>query len=148
MYLCGAPISWICSLQKSVALSSVEAEYMALSCAARQIIWLRQLLKELFSEQFGPTFIGEDNQGAIHLVNNPSSSRRTRHINVRYHFTRDAVINGQVDVRYVPTDKQPADILTKYLSTPNFLKARELLFYQQSPPNALGPDPLVYHNHE
>lgn len=139
-YLAGAPISWKSKLQLTVALSSVEAEYMALCDAARQAVWFRQLYVDLIgpfvtdTTTLSPTMFGEDNQGAIHLLYNPSASQRTRHINVKYHFTRDLIKQHAIDVKYVPTDKQPADILTKYLNKASFLKARQNLMSQVDPP--------------
>jgi hypothetical protein len=131
-YFAGAPVSWRSSKQTAVALSSVEAEYMALAAAARQAIWMRRLLCDLGVLEDGDeaTLIGEDNQGAIHLLHNPSSSRRTRHINVSFHFAREHIQNKQIRVEYVHTKDQPADILTKYLKPQLFLEARKRLLCQ------------------
>ena len=68
--LCGAPISWRSKKQTSVALSTVEAEYVALSCATQEVVWLRQLMSKLRLEQSKPTLIYEDNQSTISLAQN------------------------------------------------------------------------------
>ena len=86
----GAAITWSSKKQNSVALSTVEAEYMALSVATQEAIWLRQL-EELGMKDAGPTLIYEDNQGAISMAKNPVFHKRTKHIQIRYHFVREAV---------------------------------------------------------
>ena len=74
----------------AIALSSTEAEYMAMSSAAQEAIWLRRLLSSLgFSQK--PTILYEDNQGAIALSKNPKSHSRTKHIDIRYHFIREII---------------------------------------------------------
>ena len=111
---CGAS-SWSSRLQPTVALSTAEAEYMALSCAVQEAVYLRRLLKSLGYEQQQPTPIFEDNQACIAMTANPVLHQRTKHIDIRYHFTRERVISGDVDIQYVATNYQLADILTKPL---------------------------------
>ena len=109
----GAPISWCSRLQPTVAISSTEAEYMALTEAVNEAIFLRQLLKDFQQPQLGPTVIHEDNQGAIKLASNPMHHRRTKHIDVRYHHIRHHIDDGTIKVCYIPTKEQLADPLTK-----------------------------------
>lgn len=111
----GAAVSWESRLQPTVALSSSEAEYMALSAAVQEALHLRQLLKDLGFEQRGATPIKEDNQACIALSKNKVTSKRTKHIDVRYHFTRERVESGEVVLEYVPSAEQLADLLTKAL---------------------------------
>ena len=115
----GAAVSWASKLQPTVALSSTEAEYMAASSAAQEAVHLRLLMGTLGFDQEGPTTILEDNQGCIAMSANPISHKRTKHIDVRYHFVRERVATGAIKLDFVETKKQLADILTKPL-----LKAR------------------------
>ena len=88
---------------------------MALSCAVQEAVYLRRLLKSLGYEQQQPTPIFEDNQACIAMTANPVLHQRTKHIDIRYHFTRERVISGDVDIQYVATNYQLAAILTKPL---------------------------------
>jgi hypothetical protein len=108
-------VSWYSRKQKSVALSSAEAEYMAASQASCEAIWLRKLLVGLFGQELPPTVIHCDNQSCIKLSENPVFHDRSKHIEIRYHFIRDWVQRGAVQLQYIPTDEQVADILTKAL---------------------------------
>ena len=110
-----AVVSWLSRKQKSVALSSAEAEYMAASQAACEPIWLRKILCGLFDLELGPTLIHCDNQSCIKLTENPVFHERTKHISIKYHFIRDWVQKGVVKLEYISTDEQVADILTKSL---------------------------------
>jgi hypothetical protein len=116
----GGPISWSSRLQPTVALSSAEAEYMAVCAATQESTYLRQLLSELGYPQADATTIYEDNQGCIALARNPVLHKRTKHIEIRYHFIRERIESGQVKLEYIPTQKQLADILTKALPKPQF----------------------------
>ena len=87
----GGAITWSSRKQSSVALSTVEAEYMALSVATLEAVWLRHLQEELRVTETGPTLIYEDNQGAISMAKNPVFHMRTKHVQIRYHFVREAV---------------------------------------------------------
>jgi hypothetical protein len=108
-------VSWFSRKQKSVALSSAEAEYMAASQASCEAIWLRKLLVGLFGHELRPTMIHCDNQSCIKLSENPVFHDRSKHIEIRYHFIRDWVQRGAVQLEYISTDEQIADILTKSL---------------------------------
>jgi hypothetical protein len=111
-------IAWAAKRQQSVALSSLEAEYMALSDSARTAIWLRCLLEELSIPTPGPTVIQCDNQAAIFTANNPSTSPKSKHISIRYHFVRERVIETkEIQVKYIQTSKQVADIFTKSIKS-------------------------------
>ena len=111
----GAPISWRSKLQATVALSSTEAEYMALTEATNEAIYLRQLLADLHLPSIvaAPTVIYEDNQGAIKLSANPLHHSRTKHIDIKFHHIRHHVNSGTVKLVYVNTAEQLADSLTK-----------------------------------
>ena len=120
----GGAISWISKKQSVVALSTAEAEYIALSSATQEVIWLRRLLTDLHLPENGPTKIWEDNQGAIAISKNPVAHGRTKHIDIRHHFVREAVCNKVVDVKYCPTEVMVADIFTKALPRDRFERLR------------------------
>ncbi|KAE9164209.1 hypothetical protein PF005_g30125 [Phytophthora fragariae] len=101
----------------TVALSSTEAEYMALSDCVKECVWMRRLLKDIGAEQVGATVIYEDNQGAMALAKNVGYQARTKHIDIRYHFIREKVVSNEVELEYVDTKNQLADFTTKGLSS-------------------------------
>ena len=114
--LAGGPVSWKSQRQGCVALSTAEAEYMALSFAAQETVWLRKLLTEFGCELSGPTIlIMEDNQSAIAMANNPQFHGRAKHIDIRHHFIRERVSHGDIRLNYCPTGDMIADMLTKGL---------------------------------
>jgi hypothetical protein len=123
--IAGGAVSWSSRLQATVALSSTEAEYMALCAAAQEGIQLRQLLADLGFEQKGPTVIYDDNQGCVALAQSARAGKRTKHIDVRYHFVRERVEGGELKVVYVPTERQLADLLTKALERVKLERLRE-----------------------
>lgn len=114
--LAGASISWRSCKQKTVALSSTEAEYMALSEATKEAIYLRNLLEDLLGK-LDCVLIYNDNQSAKKLAYNPVLHDRSKHIDIRYHFVRDAVSDRIIEVKYLPTNDMIADILTKSLQS-------------------------------
>jgi len=111
----GAAVSWSTKLQDTVALSSTEAEYLALSVAVKEALYLRNLFREVHSARAPAVPMFEDNQSTIKQALNLQSSARTRHIDVRHHFLKQHVTNGDISLQYLPTDQQPADCLTKCL---------------------------------
>ena len=115
-------VSWLSKKQATVALSTTEAEYVALSTATQEAIWLRRLLTDLGKPLEEPIVINEDNQGAITMAKNPVGHARTKHIDKRYHFVREGVQNGTIILKYVATDEMIADILTKPLPKHPFEK--------------------------
>eukprot|EP00253_Pinus_taeda_P014750 PITA_14750 len=110
-----AVVSWISQKQQSVALSSVEVEYMAVSLASCEAIWLRKMLFGLFGQALRPSVIYRDNQSCIKLTKNLVFHDRSKHIEIKYHFIRDYVQNGAVKLEYISTNEQVADIFTKAL---------------------------------
>lgn len=121
----GGPVCWTSRLQSTVARSSAEAEYMAMSDAAGEGMYLRQLLKDLGYRQKGPTTLYEDNLGAIAMGENSTSSTRTKHIDVRYHYIREKVKKKKIRLVYVSTQDQLADMLTKPLQRVKLLGFRK-----------------------
>ena len=133
----GSPVSWKPKLQSTVALSTAEAEYVALCAAAKEAIFLRTLLYEIKIPHSQPTEIKEDNQSCIALKRIPICNERTKHIDIRYHFTREKVLNIEILVRYCPTENMIADILTKPLPAPRHEKLTSMIFKDESS-NALS----------
>jgi hypothetical protein len=111
----GGAITWASQRQQSVSLSTTEAEFVAASQAAKEAIWLNRLFDEIAAVHDKPSLL-VDNQSAIRLIHNQEFHKRSKHIEVRYFFVRDAVKRGDLTVKYVPTDQQLADIFTKPLS--------------------------------
>ena len=108
-------ISWKSKKQSTVSKSSSEAEYRAMSQAASEVTWLVRLLEELGVHSLKPVTLHCDNQSAIHIGRNPVFHERTKHIEIDCHFTRDKVLEGLLQLSYLPTADQLADILTKIL---------------------------------
>ena len=111
----GTAVSWMSRLQKSVALSTTEAEYMAISEASKEMIWLKNFLEELGKKQ-ADNALYSDSQSAIHLAKNPVFHARTKHIQLRYHFTRELISNGTLSLKKILGSKNPADMLTKVVT--------------------------------
>ena len=128
-----ASISWMSRKQKSVALSTAEAEYIAASMACCEAVWLRKLFSELFQHVLDTTVILCDNQSGIRMTENPVFHDRSKHIDIRYHFIRDMVQRGAVRLDHIGTDEQVADILTKPLGKVKFLTFRESLGVVERP---------------
>jgi hypothetical protein len=114
----GAAITWGSRKQTLTALSSTEAECLALTEASQETVWLRTLLSELKFPQLEPTPIMEDNQGTIALTENPQFHRRSKHFNPKLHFIRDQITDKQVTIKFCETSQMTADVLTKALSKP------------------------------
>src|SRR5260221_8771060 len=125
--IAGAAVSWSSKKQSSTALSSTEGEYMALTHAAKEALWIQEFLYNVSYPPIFPTTILGDNQGALALVVNPTFHARTKHIRVRQHFIRECVNEGSVELEYIPTADQVADILMKGLQAIKHEKFVELM---------------------
>jgi transposase InsO family protein len=111
----GGAVSWQSKKQPTVALSSVEAEYMAAAQAAREALWWQKLLHELGVARHPTTVIHTDSQGSIALSKNPEHHARSKHIDIRHHFIREQVVANHISLQYVPTEDMLADVMTKPL---------------------------------
>ena len=116
----GAAFSWLSKKQPVVALSITEAEYIALLTAAQEATWLRRLLTDIKTPPVRSTVIKEDNQSAIAIAKNLVSHARTKHIDVKIHFVREALSNGSIELIYYATEQMVADLLTKPISCDRF----------------------------
>ena len=133
----GGPVGWSSRRQSCVALSTTESEYVAACEAAREGVWLQRLLRDINMVSERPLELQCDNQSAIQLIKNPVFHQRTKHIDVRYHFIRELQEKGDINVTYVPTEKQLADPLTKPLPNPRFSLLRELTGIVAVPTNLI-----------
>lgn len=122
----GGPVSWSSQRQKSVALSTTEAEFIAASEAAKEIVWLSRLFSEISVLTSIPV-LKIDNMSAVKLVKNPAFHKRSKHIEVRYYFVREKYDEGQLVVEHVPGDEQIADIMTKPLQKCRYQVLRDMM---------------------
>ncbi|KAL5757095.1 hypothetical protein ACOSQ2_021841 [Xanthoceras sorbifolium] len=124
-------ISWKATLQSTVALSTTEAEYMAVVEAIKEAIWMRGLFGEL-SLDHKVIVVHCDSQSAIHLTKDQMFHERTKHIDVKYHFVRDIISQGDISVKKIGTADNPADMLTKSLSVSKFRHCLDLVGIYQN----------------
>ena len=103
-----------------MALSTAEAEYISLSVAVREAVWLCKLLTDLFDHEMDPTIIHCDNQSCVNLSENLVFHDKSKHIEIKYHYIRDMVQRKAVLVQYLPTYDKVYDVLTKPLTRMNF----------------------------
>lgn len=110
-----ATVTWSSKKQPIVSLSSTEVEYRGAAVAACEVAWLRKLLDDLQIQVSREIVIYCDNLSSIQLARNPAFHARTKHIEVHYHFIRERVLEGDIDLAYVSTEEQVVDIFTKAL---------------------------------
>ena len=119
-------VSWRSQQQKCISISTTEAEYVAASEAVKDIIWLKRLWNEFTNVKCTCTLY-LDNQSAIKMIKNPEYHKRTKHIDIRFHFIREHYSTGEFDLQYIGSSDQLADILTKPLPKPQFCYLRNFL---------------------
>ena len=98
----------------------IEAEYIALCSATQETVWLNRLLTDIKAPLQTPILIKEDNQGTIVVANNLISHNRTKHIDIKFHYVREALEDNIIDLIYCPTEEITADMLTKPLAQEQF----------------------------
>jgi hypothetical protein len=118
-----ALISWRSYKQRSVATSTTEAEYMALSDASRQLIWLRNAIHKLERKPKLSFILHGDNNGSLSLVKNPVFHKRSKHIDLHFHFVRERYEDKLFELEYISTNENVADLFTKGLD-----KGKPILF--------------------
>lgn len=120
-------VSWSSKKQPVVALSTTEAEYIAAALCGCQCVWLRRILEKLGVKEETSTVIMCDNNSTIQLSKNPVFHGKSKHIDVRFHFLRDLVNDGVIELRFCKSQDQIADIMTKPLKLEQFEKLRNML---------------------
>uniref|UniRef100_W8B6G9 Retrovirus-related Pol polyprotein from transposon TNT 1-94 n=1 Tax=Ceratitis capitata TaxID=7213 RepID=W8B6G9_CERCA len=120
--LSGAVISWKSQKQRTVALSSTEAEYVSLAESAKEAVYLRSLLNEIGLQKLADATIYVDNRGAQCLANDPVFHARTKHIDIKHHFVRECISAGLFSLKHVSTQEMIADVMTKPLARANHEK--------------------------
>lgn len=127
--LAGGAITWKSKKQPTVSLSTMEAEYIALSEVSKEVIYLKRLLNHMQFYRFveNPVCVLCDNQSAIELAKNAVYHKRSKHIDIRFHFTRELVEKNEIKIVYLRTDSMLADILTKALPKIKHERAIEML---------------------
>lgn len=128
----GVVIMWSSKKQRVIALSTCESELMAVCSGVQEVLWTRSMLRELNLLMNVPSVVYCDNQSTVALVKNGVSSERTKHIEVRYHFVTQHVNDGNIEMKWIPTNEQEADIFTKTLARPLFTTMRELIMRERS----------------
>jgi len=124
LFMNGSPLTWAARTQIDLALSTCEAEYIALSHATSESLYMMTLMEELgYKQDTVPIFV--DNLAAKAISEDPKHHSRTRHIRMRYHHTRHEVSTGNVRVEYMKTTELPADLMTKSLTTMQHTKLRQ-----------------------
>jgi histone deacetylase 1/2 len=135
VFLGTTPISWKSGKQRTVARSSTKAEYKALADGTAEVLWLRYLLSDLCFSPSSATTIWCDNLGATYLSLNPIFHARTKHVEVDYHYVRDRVTKKEIQIRFIPSKDQLADVLTKPLASSAFTSLCSKL-HVDNPPSA------------
>jgi hypothetical protein len=119
-----AMISWSSRKQGSIAQSTAEVEYISASDASKEAVWLRKLVSSLFGDKLETTVVHCDNQSCIKLTKKPVFHDRSKHIDMRYHYIRDLVQRKTLKLQYIATSEQIVDILTKSLTSRQFVQLR------------------------
>lgn len=130
IFMCGGPVIWRCKKAKAVAMSSCGAEYVAMSEAAREVRCIRILMSELLLPLGPPTVLYGDNQSAIKSIYKLTNTDRLRHVDMRYHFVRDMVKEGTVDIRWIQSKENVADIMTKPCKWQTYCELRDRIMVE------------------
>lgn len=119
-----APISWCSQKQRTVSLSTAESEYIASSESVRELVWLQLLLSEIDPINTSIPTLFVDNQSALKQIKNPENHKRSKHVDVKYHFIREKFTKGFFKLQFIPSKDQTADIFTKPLAKDIFARFR------------------------
>ena len=114
--MAGGPVAWSSKRQATVALSTVEAEYVAMSRCAQQMVWVHSWMSEAGIDYSPPGLIKGDNRGAIALTKNTQDHVKVKHIDIRHHYIRELIQSGSILIEQVPSANNLADLFTKPLS--------------------------------
>jgi hypothetical protein len=125
MLLMGVPVMWKSRLQRTVALSSTEAKYYAVSETAKEIKFIYQILESIGIKMELPIIVKVDNVGAIFMAENVTATKLTRHVDARYHYVREFIEEGFMKIIFVNSDENKADGFTKNMKTEFYEKHSE-----------------------
>ena len=128
---CGNTVSWKCNLQHVVSLSTTEAEFIALTEAIKEAMWMKGMATSLHTKVKGAK-VYCDSQSGIHLAKNQTYHERTKHIDVKLHFVREVIAKGEVVIEKVHTEDNPADALTKALLGPKFKHCVQIMKVEEA----------------
>jgi hypothetical protein len=120
----GSAVSWSSKKQSIVVLSTTEVEYVAVTHAAKEALWIHMFIAEITRPLTQPVILYCDNQSAISVSKNNQFKSWTKHIDIQYHFVRDVIKRGLISIYYCPTGDMPADMLTKALPAPQLAHLR------------------------
>jgi hypothetical protein len=123
----GGAVTWFSQRQRTTAISTTEAEIVAASEAARELVWLKRLFESLIGQRELPPTVFVDNEAAIKLAHNPEYHKRTKHIQIRHFFVREKVAEGEMMVKKVSSEENIADIFTKPMPKPRLIQLRVAL---------------------
>ena len=123
----GCPVVWLSKKQQIVALSTAEAEYIAIATATQEVIWINNYLSEIKMKDELIPIIYSDNQAAIQIASNDTLHSRSKHIDIRYHFIRQMIQEEQIKLEWISTKEQQADINTKNLTMSTYVTLRDKL---------------------
>ena len=124
----GTLVSWKTKKQPTVALSTCEAEYIALATTIQECLYLTQLLDGIDKHVYMLPIVFEDNQGTIALAKNPVKRQRCKHVDIKYHFIRSTVTDGKLSLEYCPTEQMVADLMTKPATKFKLARFAEFMF--------------------
>ncbi|GKE69032.1 hypothetical protein Tco_1527104, partial [Tanacetum coccineum] len=119
----GKLVCWSAKKQQSVAMSLAEAKYVAAVVCCASILWMKSQPSD-YGIHYNMVPIFCDNTSGIAISNNPVLHSRTKHIDIRYHFIRDHILKGYIELHFIPTEYQLADIFTKPLDEPTFTRLK------------------------
>ena len=114
--MAGGPVTWSSKRQATVALSTIEAKYVAMSRCAQQMMWMQAWLDEVTIEHDMPGVIKGDSRGAVALMKNTKDHGKVKHINIRHHYIRELMKSGSITIERIPSTKNAANLFTKPLS--------------------------------
>ncbi|OJT10145.1 Copia protein [Trametes pubescens] len=114
----GGTVSWSSKCQELISLSTTESEYVAVTHAAKEALWLCSLIGQVFTPFIDPITLNSDNQSAITLAHDNQYHAHTKHIDIRYHFIHWVIKDKKIHLVYCPTEDMVADVLTKALPSP------------------------------
>lgn len=121
----GGAVTWACQKQQTVALSTTEAEFMAACAATKEVMWIKQLLSDIGEFNQKSVCLNLDNQSAISVIKNNNFHKRCKHIDIKFHFIKEKYYDKVIELNYVCSDEQYADIFTKPLSKVKFCYLRD-----------------------